>query len=101
MRTLPLRERERDGLVARVVYPVVPPRVEYFLTPLGSTLLAPLVAMAEWADTHRADIEGARVAYDARPAASPTPWLVPATGAGSPGEPEAEALADYAGDRLG
>ena len=80
MLTLTLRQLERDGLVERVVYPVVPPRVEYSLTALGTTLIAPVVALAGWADTHRADIEAARVEYDARPEASPTPWVVPAAG---------------------
>jgi len=78
MLTLTVRQLERDGLVERVVYPVVPPRVEYSLTALGTTLLDPLVAIARWADGHRVDIEAARAEYDARPESSPTPWLVPA-----------------------
>ncbi len=77
MLTLTVRQLERDGLLQRVVYPVVPPRVEYSLTALGATLLDPLIAMARWADVHRADIEVARAEYDARPESSPTPWLVP------------------------
>ena len=60
MLTLTLRQLERDGLVDRVVYPIVPPRVEYSLTPLGTTLIEPLVALAGWADAHRTDIERAR-----------------------------------------
>src|SRR5437763_7855446 len=55
MLTLTVRQLERDGLVERMVYPVVPPRVEYSLTALGTTLLDPLVAMARWADVHRTD----------------------------------------------
>src|SRR5437870_11326751 len=78
MLTLTLRQLERDGLVDREVYPVVPPRVEYSLTSLGTTLLEPLVAMARWADVHRPDIEAARAEYDERAESSPTPWLVPA-----------------------
>src|SRR4029077_16710475 len=60
MLTLTVRQLERDGLLERVVYPVVPPRVEYSLTPLGTTLLDPLAAIARWADVHRVDIELAR-----------------------------------------
>ena len=78
MLTLTLRQLERDGLVDRVVYPVVPPRVEYSLTALGKTLIEPLVALAGWADAHRADIEAARMDYDSQPEASPTPWVLPA-----------------------
>jgi DNA-binding HxlR family transcriptional regulator len=78
MLTLTLRQLERDGLVDRVVYAIVPPRVEYSLTALGTTLIEPLLALAGWADAHRAAIERARVEYDARPDASATPWLAPA-----------------------
>src|SRR5438874_13353383 len=46
MLTLTLRQLERDGLVERVVYPAVPPRVDYSLTELGRTLLVPLVGVA-------------------------------------------------------
>ena len=43
-----LRELEADGLIRRTVYPVVPPKVEYSLTPLGQSLLPILRAMYEW-----------------------------------------------------
>lgn len=78
MLTLTLRQLERDGLVERVVFPIVPPRVEYSLTALGATLLAPLVGLAGWADAHRVDIERARLEYDAQPDSRATPWLAPA-----------------------
>src|SRR5919204_3528552 len=39
MLTVTLRALERDGIVSRTVHPVVPPRVEYRLTPMGRTLL--------------------------------------------------------------
>jgi DNA-binding HxlR family transcriptional regulator len=48
MLTQQLRELERDGIVARTVYPQVPPRVEYRLTPLGETLKPVVSAMCKW-----------------------------------------------------
>ena len=64
MLTLTVRALERDGLVSRTVHATVPPRVDYELTELGQTLLTPLGALADWADTHRGDIQGARNRYD-------------------------------------
>lgn len=52
MLTQTLRSLEKDGLVARKVYPVVPPMVEYSLTPLGRTLIEPLTAIRRWAEQH-------------------------------------------------
>ena len=43
-----LRELEQDGLINRKVYPVVPPKVEYSLTPLGESLFPILQAMYDW-----------------------------------------------------
>src|SRR3954470_22627341 len=48
MLTVTLRGLERDGLVARVVYPEVPPRVEYSLTPLGATLRLHVRGLVGW-----------------------------------------------------
>ena len=45
-----LRELEKDGLVHRVIYPEVPPRVEYSLTEKGKTLLPILSVMCEWGE---------------------------------------------------
>lgn len=64
MLTLTLRGLERDGLVSRTVHPTVPPRVDYELTPLGQTLLAPVHALATWAATHRTEIQAARARHD-------------------------------------
>src|SRR5580704_12296888 len=66
MLALTLRQLERDGLVARTVYPVVPPKVEYELTELGSTLLESVRGLVSWAQEHRGQVAAARVAYDAR-----------------------------------
>lgn len=64
MLTLTLRGLERDGLVSRTVFPTIPPRVDYALTPLGRTLLAPVQALAEWAGEHREEIQNARNVFD-------------------------------------
>lgn len=68
MLTLTLRGLERDGLVLRTVYPTVPPRVEYALTPLGRTLLRTVKELANWASANRPEIEQARAAFDRREA---------------------------------
>jgi DNA-binding HxlR family transcriptional regulator len=48
MLTQQLREMERDGIVRRTVYPQVPPKVEYQLTPLGQTLAPVVEEMCKW-----------------------------------------------------
>ena len=68
MLTLTLRGLERDGLVKRTVYATVPPRVEYALTPLGRTLLEPIMALAGWAADNRTSIHEAQARFDARAA---------------------------------
>ncbi len=62
--TQTLRSLERDGLLTRTVYPEVPPRVEYALTPLGTTLIAPLAALRDWAEGHIDAIVVAQEGYD-------------------------------------
>jgi DNA-binding HxlR family transcriptional regulator len=64
MLTQTLRKLERDGLVERKVYPVVPPKVEYSLTPLGHTLTELLKAICQWTQIHWDEIEAARERYD-------------------------------------
>jgi DNA-binding HxlR family transcriptional regulator len=68
MLTVTLRQLERDGLVHRTVYPLVPPRVDYALTPLGATLLDTIQSLVTWTEEHQDKIAAARVAYDARAA---------------------------------
>lgn len=60
MMTDTLRALERDGLVGRAVYAEVPVRVEYSLTSLGWTLTEPLMALADWGETHCDDVTDAR-----------------------------------------
>jgi len=60
MLTQTLRSLERDGLVRRSVFDVVPPHVEYALTPLGQTLLEPLRAICRWAQNHLPQVRTAR-----------------------------------------
>jgi DNA-binding HxlR family transcriptional regulator len=63
MLTQTLRSLERDGLVQRRLYPVVPPKVEYSLTPLGRTLIDPLRAICRWAEQHLHKLQAARASY--------------------------------------
>ncbi|WP_069307592.1 winged helix-turn-helix transcriptional regulator [Methylobrevis pamukkalensis] len=65
MLTQTLRDLQRDGLVARAVFPTVPPSVEYSLTPLGLSLLPPLAVLVEWANASHDAIRVARAGYDA------------------------------------
>jgi DNA-binding HxlR family transcriptional regulator len=65
MLTVTLRGLERDGLVRRTMYPEVPPRVEYALTPLGATLRKIVRALIEWSGAHLAEVDAARARYDA------------------------------------
>ncbi|QBD83807.1 transcriptional regulator [Ktedonosporobacter rubrisoli] len=64
MLTQTLRKLERDGLVKRVIYPVIPPMVEYSLTPLGRTLIEPIYALRDWSDQYIEQVEQARSDYD-------------------------------------
>src|ERR1700752_1666259 len=64
MLTLTLRNLERDGLVTRTVFPTIPPKVEYALTPLGRSLLVPVSGIGLWARQNRESIEAARKRFD-------------------------------------
>jgi DNA-binding HxlR family transcriptional regulator len=62
-----LRNLERSGLIKREVYPTVPPKVDYSLTPLGVSLAEPLAMLGEWAYRHIADVNVAIEQYDSHP----------------------------------
>ena len=66
MLTTTLRQLERDGIVQRTVFPVVPPRVDYALTPLGCTLLETIQSLVNWTERYQNEIAAARASYDAR-----------------------------------
>ncbi|MEV5571038.1 helix-turn-helix domain-containing protein [Spirillospora sp. NPDC052269] len=68
MLTRTLRHLERDGLVHRTVHPVVPPRVDYTLTPLGASLHSTIKALVDWTELNKGAIATARDAYDRRAA---------------------------------
>ncbi len=63
-----LRRLEQDGLVSRTVYPTIPPRVDYALTPLGTSFLQPMHGLLAWADAHHEEVRAARASYLPRPA---------------------------------
>lgn len=63
MLTQSLRQLELDGILTRTVYSTVPPQVEYELTSLGKTLIKPLNALCDWAETYYADIESNRAVF--------------------------------------
>ena len=63
-----LREMEEQGLIERAVYPEVPPRVEYSLTPLGLSLKLVLNAMWDWGCGYQ------HIVDPERPSSQPKPW---------------------------
>jgi len=65
MLTQTLRDLQRDGYVARRVFPTTPPAVEYSLTPFGRSMFAPLSAMMRWAELNAAEVKAARARFDA------------------------------------
>lgn len=69
--TQTLRDLERNGFVSRTVYPEVPPRVEYALTPLGESVAEAMCALWGWTAEHHAEVLQARARYDARRTAVP------------------------------
>jgi DNA-binding HxlR family transcriptional regulator len=64
MLAVTLRGLERDGLVRRTMYPEVPPRVEYALTPLGATLREIVRSLIDWSGAHLLAVDAARARFD-------------------------------------
>ena len=60
MLTSELRALEHDGIISRTVYPVVPPKVEYSITPLGETLRPVLNAIAQWGEAYALPLQEAK-----------------------------------------
>ncbi|MFC8454926.1 winged helix-turn-helix transcriptional regulator [Kitasatospora sp. NPDC057223] len=62
-----LQTLERDGFVLREAHPVIPPRVDYSLTPLGEEAAEYVSALAHWVEHRVAVVEAARSQYDRKP----------------------------------
>jgi DNA-binding HxlR family transcriptional regulator len=66
MLTVTLRGLERDGILTRTVFEVMPPNVSYELTPMGQGLLTATAPLLDWAQAHVPLIDTARTSYDRR-----------------------------------
>lgn len=66
MLTVTLKTLEADGLISRKIYPQVPPRVEYTLTPLGESLLPAMSLLVNWALENMPAIKASREEYSNR-----------------------------------
>jgi DNA-binding HxlR family transcriptional regulator len=64
MLTATLRNLERDGLLTREIFPEVPPRVEYELTPLGKRFMQPVRALVAWLQENWTAFRAARETFD-------------------------------------
>ena len=75
MLTKTVRQMECDGLITRIVHPVIPPHVDYTLTALGRSLGGAFCGVWIWVETHHAAVMAARQSFKARegtgPSASP------------------------------
>ncbi len=81
MLTVTLRALERDGILSRTVFEVMPPHVVYELTPMGSTLMCATASLVKWSSENLEQINKARAAYDAR-AGNSAPRTASGTGPG-------------------
>jgi DNA-binding HxlR family transcriptional regulator len=61
-----LRKLEQNGVIKRKVYPVLPPMVEYTLTPIGKELLEPISMLGAWAEKNSDAVQKARESYEMR-----------------------------------
>ncbi|GAA5008012.1 helix-turn-helix domain-containing protein [Kitasatospora paranensis] len=61
-----LQTLERDGFVHREAHPVIPPRVDYSLTPLGRNAAELVAALGHWVERALPEVTAARSAYDSR-----------------------------------
>lgn len=59
MFTQTARNLERDGLIVREIFPVVPPRVEYYLTGLGESAIPPIIEMGLWGESIETPLDNA------------------------------------------
>lgn len=75
--TQTLRNLERDGMVARTIYPTIPPRVDYALTELGHSLVTLMEGIRCWSEDHVDEILAARESFDRRAAEEPRPFPEP------------------------
>jgi DNA-binding HxlR family transcriptional regulator len=66
MLTKTLRQLERDGLVTRRVHPVIPPHVDYTLTPMGLSLGEAVCGIWQWVEENASAVERARQAFTVR-----------------------------------
>lgn len=64
MLSVTLKSLEADGLIIRTVYPQIPPKVEYKLTPRGISLLPHLHSLVTWAQNNMNGIWKSRKTYD-------------------------------------
>jgi DNA-binding HxlR family transcriptional regulator len=64
---LQLNELEQHGLIGKTIYPQLPPKVEYYLTPLGESLLSVIDTLEQWGNDHRDTLETLL-------SATPTAW---------------------------
>jgi DNA-binding HxlR family transcriptional regulator len=58
MLTLQLRELEANGVITRHVYPQIPPKVEYEISPFGQSLGPLLLSLRKWGQHYESSIEG-------------------------------------------